>query len=251
MPSDNASRNWFDQGGLAYARFRPEYPPPLARFLAESSPSPDCAVDVGCGNGQLTTLLADHFDEVIGCDPSADQIENACPRPGLRYLRAPAEAIPLPDHCASLVTAAQAAHWFDLPAFYAQARRIARHDALIALVSYGVLRLDGELQDRFDRFYHGEVGAWWPPERRLVDNGYRDMSFPFTEFEAPGFEIHMSWRLDDLLGYVSTWSAVRRLHEAGQDGVFMNFAGEISTLWGDPAAARPVSWPINMRLGTP
>src|SRR5690606_5690473 len=102
MPIDSTSRNWFDRGGLAYARYRPAYPPYLARSLAASSPSRDRAVDVGCGNGQLTAQLADHFDEVIGLDPSPDQIANARPRPGLRYLCAPAEAIPLADHCASL-----------------------------------------------------------------------------------------------------------------------------------------------------
>ena len=108
-----------------------------------------------------------------------------------------------------------------------------------------------ELQARFDRFYYQELGPWWPAERKLVDNGYREMSFPFTEIEAPGLEIRTAWRLDDFLGYVATWSAIKRLREAGQDGVFMNFAGEMSALWGAPTSARPISWPINMRLGTP
>lgn len=250
MPSEpRAPTNWFDRGGQAYARFRPHYPPELARHLAEASPSRELAVDVGCGSGQFTVRLADEFEEVIGCDPSADQIANAQARDRLRYVCASAEALPLPDHCASLVTAAQAAHWFDLSAFYGQARRIARRDALIALVSYGVPRLDEELRARFERFYHSEIGPWWPPERELVDNGYRDMSFPFAEIEAPDFEIRLSWRLDELLGYVSTWSATRRLRETGRDDVLANFAGEISALWGESGTARPISWPIRMRLG--
>lgn len=63
------TRNWFDQGGHAYARFRPEYPHELARFLASVSPNTVLAVDVGCGNGQLTGQLATHFDKVLGLDP--------------------------------------------------------------------------------------------------------------------------------------------------------------------------------------
>ncbi len=250
MPTDNKSRNWFDRGGRAYARFRPEYPAELARFLAESAPSRDRAVDVGCGNGQLTGQLAAHFDEIVGIDPSVEQIANARPRDGVRYLCAPAEKLPLPDHCASLVTAAQAAHWFDLPAFYAEVRRIAREDAVIALVSYGVLRLEGEVQARFERFYHDGIGPWWPPERKLVDNGYRDMSFPFAEFDAPALAIHMSWQLDEFLGYVSTWSAVQRLSDAGRDDILAAFAGELAALWGEPTSSRLVTWPINMRVGT-
>ncbi|MEB2320252.1 MAG: class I SAM-dependent methyltransferase [Pseudomonadota bacterium] len=249
MPADSGARNWFDRGGQAYARFRPQYPTELARFLAQSSPSRELALDVGCGSGQFSTLLADHFDEVIGCDPSAEQIANARARHGVRYLCSPAEKLPLPDRRASLVTAAQAAHWFDLSAFYAETRRVAREGALIALVSYGVLRPGAELQSRFDHFYQEEIGPYWPAERKLVDSGYRDMSFPFTEIEVPVFEIRMSWTLDDFLGYVSTWSAAQRLREAGDDDVLVAFARDISTLWSAPSTARPMTWPVNMRVG--
>ncbi|MFA7506356.1 MAG: class I SAM-dependent methyltransferase [Burkholderiaceae bacterium] len=249
MPTDSGTRNWFDRDGQAYARFRPRYPAQLARFLAEAAPSLELALDVGCGNGQFTAQLAEEFTEVVGCDPSAEQIANARPRDGVRYLQAPAERIPLPDHCASLITAAQAAHWFDLPAFYAEARRLARQGAVIALVSYGVIRLDDELQARFDRFYHHEIGPWWPAQRRLVDTGYRDVDFPFTEIEAPGFAIRMSWTLDDFLGYISTWSATRRLAEAGDEGMLEAFARDVSALWGEPTRQRSAVWPINMRVG--
>lgn len=35
------------------------------------------AIDVGCGSGQATFLLADHFDQVIGYDISEPQLEIA------------------------------------------------------------------------------------------------------------------------------------------------------------------------------
>lgn len=251
MPSKPAApRNWFYRGGRAYARFRPEYPVELAAFLARSAPARDRAVDVGCGNGQLTVQLAACFDEVVGIDPSPDQIANARARAGVRYLCAPAENLPLPDRSASLVTAAQAAHWFDLPAFYAQARRVGREGAVIALVSYGVLQFEeSDLGGPFERFYCDEIGRWWPPQRKLVDNGYRDMSFPFAEFEAPTLSIRLSWNLDEFLGYVSTWSAVQHLLEAGHEEVLQAFIREISALWGEPASRRPITWPISMRVG--
>lgn len=243
------SKNWFDQGGQAYARFRPEYPLGLARFLAENAPSRDCAVDVGCGNGQLTVQLGAHFGEVVGLDPSANQIGNAPAQEGVRYICAAAESLPLPDHSASLITAAQAAHWFDLPAFYAEAHRIAAKGAVLALISYGVLQLHGELQDRFSRFYHDEVGPYWPPERKLVDSGYRDLSFPFEERQAPEMDIQRAWELGDFLGYVSTWSAVQRVNDAGREDILADFVRGFSRLWGDPMKKQAVSWPINMRIG--
>ena len=53
-PEPQPARNWFEQGGRAYARFRPDYPPQLSAFLASVAPTRQLAVDVGCGNGQLT-----------------------------------------------------------------------------------------------------------------------------------------------------------------------------------------------------
>jgi SAM-dependent methyltransferase len=131
----NPTRNWFEQGGRAYARFRPEYPPQLAAFLASIAPDKRMAVDVGCGNGQLTKLLAPHFDAVVGLDPSADQIANIIPNERITYQCAPAEQLPLADSSASLITAAQAAHWFDLPSYYREARRIAMPGSVLALIS--------------------------------------------------------------------------------------------------------------------
>lgn len=249
MPAE-ATKNWFDQGGAAYARFRPEYPPEVATFLAGVAPTRALAVDVGCGSGQLTTQLADAFEHTIGLDPSADQLANAAPHPRVEYRCAPAESLAVESRGASLIVAAQAAHWFDLPRFYDEVRRIAAPAAALSLLSYGVLTLDGELDDRFQRFYRDEVGRFWPPERRLVDSGYATLAFPFDERDAPPLAIHKDWTLAEFPGYVSTWSATRHASEAGQDALLHRFAGDLADLWGDPTTRRAVRWPINMRLGT-
>lgn len=243
------ARNWFDQGGRAYARFRPEYPRELAAWLASLAPDHDTAVDVGCGNGQLTQLLAPWFNKVVGLDPSADQIANAIPNERIAYRCAPAEQLPLLDASASLITAAQAAHWFDLPAFYREVRRIARPGAAVALVSYGVMKLEAELDERFQKFYWDEIGPYWPPERKLVDSGYATIAFPFEELAPPALEIRLDWHLSEFLGYLTTWSAVRSAMEAGREDLLIAFANDIGAAWGDPNRRRPVRWPINMRIG--
>lgn len=250
MPSDSTpARNWFDQGGSAYARFRPEYPPELAAFLASAAPDTRLAVDVGCGNGQLTQLLAPHFDAIVGLDPSADQIAHATPNACITYRCAPAERLPLADGSASLITAAQAAHWFDLPAFYQEVRRVGAPGAVLALASYGVLRLEPALDERFQAFYRDGIGPYWPPERKLVDSGYATLDFPFQELNAPALQIRLDWRLPEFLGYLSTWSAVRNAREAGREDVLLGFADEISAAWGDGDTRRAIVWPINMRIG--
>jgi SAM-dependent methyltransferase len=206
-------------------------------------------VDVGCGNGQLSAQLALHFDHVLGADPSADQIAHAKAHPHIQYACAPAEQLPVADHSAQLITAAQAAHWFDLPRFYEEVRRIAAPQAVLALISYGVPELDEETNARFARFYREEIGPYWPPERVLVDHGYADLPFPFTEQATPALDIRKTWNLEALLGYVSTWSAVRRVREAGRADILQVFAHDLGVLWGDPAHSRMVRWPIHMRMG--
>ncbi|WP_245545935.1 class I SAM-dependent methyltransferase [Nocardia higoensis] len=242
--------NWFERGGQAYARFRPEYPARLGRFLAALAPATDLAVDIGCGSGQLTTRLEPFFATTLGVEPSADQIAHARQRDRVCYVRGAAEQLPVADRSAALITAAQAAHWFDRPAFYAEVRRIAVDRAVLALISYGVLELETDLRARFDRFYREEIGPYWPPERTLVDSGYADIDFPFEERPAPRMVIEKYWNLDELLGYLSTWSAVRRVQEAGEQEMLRAFAADLTELWGDPAGTRRISWPIAMRLAT-
>ncbi|MFT4087752.1 MAG: class I SAM-dependent methyltransferase [Gordonia sp. (in: high G+C Gram-positive bacteria)] len=241
--------NWFGAGGADYAAHRPDYPAELAPLLAGLAPARNFAVDVGCGTGQLTRRLAEHFGAVEGLDLSADQIANATPAPGGAYRVGSESDTGLPDGVADLITAAQAAHWFDLPAFYREVRRIAVDGALLALITYGVTVIDDDLTERFDRFYVDEIGPFWPPERRHVDNGYRDFDFPFERVDVDVPAIERSWTLDDFLGYLRTWSAVRNAEAQGQAGLLSAFAADLRELWGAPDRRRTVAWPVTVLAG--
>lgn len=243
-------RNWFDKEGLSYASFRPSYPLQLSRFLASVAPSNNMALDVGCGNGQLTVQLANYFHTVVGIDPSADQIANATQHKRIRYECAPAENIPLPNDSVTLIAAAQSAHWFELKVFYREVRRIVVKRGVLALISYGAPGLDTKYDECFNRFYREKMASYWPAEREMVDDGYRNIDFPFAEFPAPIMKIHLKWNLTELLGYISTWSAVRRAREARREDVFQSFADELANVWGDPAFRHSITWPINIRIGT-
>ena len=86
-------------------------------------------------------------------------------------------------------------------------------------------------------------------DAKSVDTGYATLDFPFKEQPGPSLDIHKAWPLQALLGYVSTWSAVRRAQEAGQDALLHRFAEDLAELWGDPTTERSIRWPVNMRLG--
>jgi len=223
------------------ARIRPlpaGNPRELARFLASVAPNEDLAVDVGCGNGQLTAQIAQHFRSTIGLDLVQTSLPTHRAGENLRYVCARAEALPLENGIASLITPAQAAHWFDLPAFYGEVSRIAAPDAILALISYGVMRLEPALQHRFLHFYTHEIRPYWQPERKLVDSGYADISYPFVEHSAPSITMRKDWDFSELLGYISTWSAVRSAQDAGQDKLLVALAEDLMDLWGDPLKKR-------------
>ncbi|WP_299907316.1 class I SAM-dependent methyltransferase [uncultured Paracoccus sp.] len=243
-----AERRHFEEGGAGYARHRPTYPPVLAGALAALTAGRGQALDVGCGNGQLTVLLAAEFDRVTGTDISADQIANAEPRPNIDYRVEPAEASALTDGSVDLIVAAQAAHWFDLPRFYAEVRRLAAPGAALALVSYGVPELAGPAAERFRRFYWGDIHPFWPEGRAHVEQGYASLDFPFAELSIPALVIERDWSFSALAGYVSTWSAVKAAAKAGQGEIAETTMTEIAALWGDPGTEYRISWPITGRF---
>lgn len=245
-----AFKDHFSTHNAGYAAHRPTYPSALADFLAEAAPARDMALDVGCGTGQLAVLLAERFAAVTATDASAQQIASATAHPAVTYAVTPAERSGLPDRSTDLITVAQAAHWFDLDPFYAEVRRIARSDAVLALVTYGVFHVDDAAADAVaQRFYSDVIGPYWPPERRHVEDGYRSLPFPFPEIGAPSLDIEVSWKLSDLIGYVDTWSAVRAAEKAVGRAAIDAFHAELSEAWGDPDAPKRVSWPLSLRVG--
>lgn len=239
--------NWFIDGGSGYAAHRPTYPPELAGLLAGLAPGRRLAVDIGCGTGQLTALLAAHFDRVIGLDPSADQLANAPAGPRIVYRQAGAEQTGLDDACADLITVAQAAHWFDLPVFYDEVRRIAADGAVLALITYGAADLPDDLAPRFTRLYRDELGPYWPPERRHVDARYADLDFGFDRIDVAAPAIERDWTVAEFTAYLATWSAARRAADAGAGHLVDRFAADVGPVWGP--GRRRVRWPLTVLAG--
>lgn len=242
-------KDHFSARSATYAAHRPTYPAELASYLAGLPERPELALDVGCGSGQLSVLLAGPFERVVATDASASQVAAARPAPRVEYRVARAEASGMPDDSCDLVVAAQAAHWFDLPAFYAEARRVGRRGAAIALVTYGVLEVEPPIAEAVRHFYHDVAGPHWPPERRHVEAGYRTLDFPFAAIPAPSLAIRAAWTLDDLVGYAGTWSALKGAEAALGRSPLPAFRESLAEGWGDPSTRRPVIFPIALRAG--
>ena len=99
-----------------------------------------------------------------------------------------------------------------------------------------------------DDFYTDGVGRFWPPERRLVDSGYREIDFPFREVTAPQIDMTADWNRAQFLGYIATWSAVKAAEKQGLDPL-PAFTEAIKALWPDESQFRTVRWPLLLRVG--
>lgn len=237
--------------GLAqgYAAFRPLYPPELFAFVAGQCDRREVVWDCATGSGQAAIGLASHFECVIATDASAQQISRASLHSRVEYRVARAESSGLADASVDLVTVAQAAHWFDLPAFYAEVRRVVRPGGVVALWGYERLSVPDEVAEPVAHFYEKTLTGFWPPERFHVETSYRNLFFPFVPRPAPLIFMREDWNLAQLLGYFGTWSAVKRYREATGCDPLPQLGDELVSLWGSPETTKPIKWPIFWQLG--
>ena len=189
-----------------------------------------------------------HFAEVVATDPSASQIAHAQRRPKVEYLICSAEQCPLAANSVDLVTVAQALHWFDRDRFYEQVRRVGRVGSVLAVWSYGLAVISPEVDRVVEHLYDDLLGPYWPPERKLIEERYATISFPFEELAVPPFAMTAQWHLHDWIGYLGTWSAVQKYVQRHGTDPLEQVQADLSRAWGTETV-RPVHWPLYLRVG--
>ncbi len=246
-------KDHFSGNSADYAAYRPSYPAALFSYMAEQAPGRGLAWDCATGSGQAALGLASYFEAVVATDASADQIAQARRHPTVSYRVAPAEASGLDSASVDLVSVAQAAHWFDLPAFHAEVKRVLRPGGVLALWCYQHLQVEPALDQVIGAFYGDQLDAYWPPERRHVEAGYRDLDFPYVELTPPGFAMEADWNLDQLMGYFATWSAVKAYRRALNRDPLPELRERLASLWTASgvslATAKNIKWPLSLRFG--
>jgi trans-aconitate 3-methyltransferase len=144
-PRDPTFRNYSAEAAKKYLEHRRGYADRLIQRVIDLHSSSqggfDVLLDVGCGPGTATRDLAPYFQHAVGTDPGESMIATARSVPSttksgetVSYELGPAEALSsLPglkkfssdgSGCVDLITAATAAHWFDMPRFWAEAAKV-------------------------------------------------------------------------------------------------------------------------------
>ena len=238
----------FSTGGQDYALYRPESPKEVFDFLYANAKKFDTAWDCGTGNGQVAAKLAERFKTVYATDISEDQLKHAQQRANIIYRRERAEQTSFPDHSFDLITVAQAIHWFDFDAFYKEVRRVAKPGALFAAWTYSLLKLTPAVDKVINHFYLNITHPYWDKQRDYVDAKYQTIPFPFDEIKAPEIQIVKSYTLEQLIGYLRTWSGVRHYIEKEKSDPTRLIVHDVKEAWGT-AEKLEVRWPVHVRAG--
>jgi len=249
MADKESFADHFSTSSAGYSRYRPGYPAALFEYLAAQCSEHDAVWDCATGSGQAARELSPCFDLVLASDASFEQVRNAEQKKNIFYLNNLAEQTPFIEHCLDLITVAQALHWFRLDSFYSEVRRLLKPGGVIAVWTYNLMQVNPALDEVIWHLYAEVLGEYWPFERRLVEGGYRELDFPFAERTPPPFAMQSQWSVAHLVGYLSTWSAVKRYREAhGVDPVEKIYPA-LESAWGEEAM-RTVHWPLSLRVGT-
>ncbi|ETI28386.1 hypothetical protein G647_00835 [Cladophialophora carrionii CBS 160.54] len=197
--------------GKHYAQTRRDYHPKVYEAVLDHHTSTggqlDTLLDVGCGPGNVTANLAPYFAHAIGIDPSEGMLSTARATTAavrtlhgtgspIRFDRATAETLLLPGGTAAttttssgsvdLITAANAAHWFDMPGFWRAAARVLKPGGTVAIWTSGPVHvhptlpnaraIDAAMLDHRER----HLAEYITPGNLLVLNSYKDLPLPWT-----------------------------------------------------------------------
>lgn len=233
----------------AYRQFRPSYPPRLFAALAAAGNAHELAWDCATGSGQAALPLARFYESVLATDASSKQLSHAANADAVYFVQARAEAPCLKPASVDLLVVAQALHWFNLPTFFPVAKTALKPGAVFAAWTYNLMTVDDAINPLLNDFYHNTLGAHWSGKRRLVESGYADITLPFDKLELGEFAMAASWSLNQLCGYLSTWSALQHYKDTKGEDPLPHLRTQLLQVWGAKDAARHVSWPLSIKAG--
>ncbi|KAH7123630.1 S-adenosyl-L-methionine-dependent methyltransferase [Dendryphion nanum] len=211
-PTEKTFSAYNREQGEKYAQARRDYHPRLYQIVLDLHSSTggqnDVLIDIGTGPGNVARKLAPHFSQAIGLDPSEGMIQTAISLGGesakntpIRYEVSTAEELgsnlssPIEANSVDLITAANAAHWFDMPNFWVSAARVLKPGGSVALWTSGEIRAHPDMpnssaiQAAIDKHQADYLLPYYVRGNLMTRNRYRDLELPWTlEQPLPEFD---------------------------------------------------------------
>jgi SAM-dependent methyltransferase len=231
-----------------YAAGRPGYPEELFDWLAATvRPAHGTAWDAATGSGQAAWGLAQRFDRVIATDISAEQLRHARQHPRIDYRVARSEESGLPDHSIDLAVSAAAAHWFDLPRYYDELRRVVRPGGVAAAWTYHVAHVDPPLDAILWHLYKDVLAPYYPPNVLLVDDRFAGIELPGREIEVPSLHSVVRWNARQVAQFAASWSSVPGYIAATHVDPIPELEEAVTAAFGGPDVVRELHFPLYIR----
>lgn len=244
-----AVKDLFSEQSSLYVKYRPTYPQELFEYILQFVAQKEQAWDCATGNGQAANILATYFKQVQASDISEAQLKNALQKPNIHYHLAPAEHTPFAHDSFDLITVAQAYHWLNWKAFYTEATRVGKPNAVVAVWTYNLLRSeDAAVNALIDHFYRDITGPYWDAARKHVESGYATVEFDFDPLPSKDFAIHRTWNKEEFKGYLSTWSGVQSYIKQVGTSPLPLIEKELNQVW-DDTSQKNFHFPLVLRIG--
>ncbi len=232
--------NYFSSPAAAerYARSRPFFHPRIREAIRRRLPEGAVfkrGLDVACGTGMSTQILAQLARQVIGIDPSPAMIGQAYPQPNIEYRVGSAESLAFPESHFDILTVALAFHWLDRSRFLENARRVLEPRGLMVIYNHWFA---GELtgNPEFTQWHRTSYLARYPTPARDVRPFEQSDAIEagFTDFAGETFTHGWPFGLEDLARYLTTQSNVIAAIEAGRETdeeAYAWIVSQLQNLW--------------------
>ena len=232
--STGTMNRFYESAQLAenYAKYRPIYPSRLADRVVEyyrqhnaNQGKIDVMLDVGCGSGQSANIFQSLCNKIVAYDVSPEQLKQAESQniyDHVKFKVGQAEKINMDDKSVDLITAGMSAHYFDLPEFFQEVKRVLKPSGCLAIFGYyvpkiGLIGSNNANSTRQGTFLLRSFLGYAASEsfgnlavQVRLENGYDDIfkALPFTE-KMRMDDIHAvtAASINDICGFIRSIDA--------------------------------------------